>query len=60
MAGVRLLRRSDADLALEGVEAIARQAPTLRDIGPVLRRLGYSPIETTYLRRLPRTTIAGA
>lgn len=52
MAGARLIRQSDALLREAGVEVIYRQSSPKRDIGPLLRRLGYGAADAVYGRSL--------
>lgn len=51
-AGIAFMVWCDKALADEGVEIIYQGSSHKRDIGPVLKRLGYEPIETLYARRV--------
>jgi len=53
--GVRLMRFVEAQLAAEGVQLLARRSKAGRpelDLGSMLTRMGYTPVETIYARRL--------
>lgn len=51
--GFAIIRAADRLLADLGVAVVYHHVRTAsRNFGPVLRRLGYAPIETTYARRL--------
>lgn len=53
-AGLRLIDHAGRCLAAEGVQVVYQHAKTNHDHGPVLRRLGYEPIETVWAKRLDR------
>lgn len=53
MTGVRLLRFAEGELAAEGVGVVTMTGGRKKNIGPLLERLGYRPIETVYAKRLP-------
>lgn len=51
--GAELIREGDRMLAELGVSIVYHHVRTAaRDFGPVLQRLGYQPIETTYARKI--------
>ncbi len=50
--GTQLIAFCDAELAAEGVQAVYQHVKRAHDFGPLLRHLGYEPIETLYARRL--------
>jgi GNAT superfamily N-acetyltransferase len=50
--GVRLLKRAEEDLREQGCQLMALRSSHRRDLGPLLRRLGYAPFETAYIKRL--------
>lgn len=53
--GVRLLRHCDEQLALEGVQVAAHHVKIKHPaLGVILKRLGYSAVETIFTRRLDR------
>lgn len=51
-AGVRLIRQSDALARRAGAHVAYRQSTPHREISPLLERLGYHAMDTTYGRRL--------
>lgn len=52
LAGLRFIAEVDRLLVDIGVVIVYRTSPSGRDSGPLLRRLGYAPVETKYARRL--------
>jgi GNAT superfamily N-acetyltransferase len=51
--GYELMSEADKALRDAGIQIVYQHVRTnARDFGPVLRRLGYEPIETVYARRL--------
>ncbi len=50
--GLRFIRWCDEQLAAEGVQVVYQHVKRAHDFGPLLERLGYQPLETTYARRL--------
>lgn len=50
--GIGLIKFCDDELRDEGVHVAYQSVSARKDFGPVLARLGYQPIETTYARRL--------
>jgi len=49
-----MIRHAERDLEAKGCIFAVLRSPRRRDIGPFLRRLGYVPLETSYIRRLDR------
>lgn len=54
--GVKLMRYVDEHLSHEGVGTVYRQSNVRRNIGSLLERMGYQPVETVYMRRLVNGT----
>lgn len=52
LAGLAFVRAVDRILVDSGVVIVYRASPSSRDLGPLLRRAGYVPVETKYARRL--------
>lgn len=52
MTGIRLIRYADEQLRAEGVQVVTQHVKDYADFGPVLERLGYEKIETTWAKRL--------
>lgn len=52
LAGLAFVRAVDGILMDSGVVIVYRASPSGRDLGPLLRRAGYAPVETKYARRL--------
>jgi hypothetical protein len=54
MLGLHFIRWCDEQLATEGVQAVYHHVKTAKDFGPILKHLGYEPVETIWARRLDR------
>lgn len=52
MTGARLIKFADERLKAEGVQLVTQHVKTYADFGPLLERMGYEKVETTYMRRL--------
>jgi GNAT superfamily N-acetyltransferase len=52
--GSHMLLYADEQLRAEGVQVVYQHTKLAHDIGPVLQRLGYEPVETIYAKRLDR------
>lgn len=50
--GIKFLRWMDEQLAAEGVQAVYQMSTMRKDIGAVLSRVGYEPIQVLWARRL--------
>jgi GNAT superfamily N-acetyltransferase len=50
--GIRFMKFCDEFLKGMGVDSVWRQATVKHDVGKLYERMGYIPIETSYLRRL--------
>jgi hypothetical protein len=48
----RFVQYCDGELKKLGVKAVLQHSPAMKDWSPVLKRIGYTELETTYLRRL--------
>lgn len=52
--GVSFIQWTESKLAQEGVEYVYQSSAKDHDIGHLLIRMGYKPIESIYLRRLKK------
>lgn len=52
MTGLRLIKFADERLKAEGVQVVTQHVKDHMDFGPILERMGYERVETTYMRRL--------
>jgi len=52
MTGVRLLKEAEQSLIARGVTAISNKVKLHKDVGRVFERLGYTPIERVYMKRV--------
>lgn len=52
ISSVRFLKWTDQELRSLGVDVICRHVSEKRDYSRTLKRLGYQPVETAYMRRL--------
>lgn len=50
--GLAFMRHCDQTLKHQGINSVWRQASAKLDIGKVYERMGYTRIETSYLKRL--------
>lgn len=48
----RFVRYCDRELKIFGVSMVFQHSPAMNDWGPVLERIGYKELETTYFRRI--------
>lgn len=51
MTGYRFIEFCDKSLADEGCQVIYQNTSIALDYGPILRRLGYKPVDKVYFRR---------
>lgn len=52
LTGLRLMQFADERLKAEGVKVVTQHVKNYADFGPILERMGYEKVETTYMRRL--------
>lgn len=52
--GARLIRFVERELAADGVQVITQAVPVTNDWSKLLERMGYTPIEQIYAKRLDR------
>lgn len=59
MIGFRFIKWCDAQLRVEGVQAVYQHCKASRDLGPLLKRLGYELVDLVYAKRLDLKTEMG-
>lgn len=52
LAGYRFIKWCDEQLKKENVQVVYQHVKLAHNFGPVLERIGYEPVEVTYVRRL--------